>query len=79
MTLKTLINHFRLQNACGIYLGSRSSWSAASSKNHLDPASANTDFECTSIVSCHAFQNASHLELNASLLRQVMLFKMPAI
>jgi hypothetical protein len=27
----------------------------------------------------HAFQNDSHLKLNASLLHQVILFKMPAI
>jgi hypothetical protein len=33
--------------------------------------------ECTSIVSGHAFQNAS--PLNAPLLCQVMLFKMPAL
>jgi hypothetical protein len=35
--------------------------------------------ECISIVSGHAFQNGSHLKLKASLLHQVMLFKMPAI
>ncbi|KAJ7815938.1 hypothetical protein B0H13DRAFT_1663671 [Mycena leptocephala] len=35
------------------------------------------EIESISIASSHAFQNASHL--NASLLRQVMLFKMPAI
>jgi hypothetical protein len=33
----------------------------------------------TSIAPGHAFQNASHLKLNASLLHLVMLFKMPAI
>jgi hypothetical protein len=32
-----------------------------------------------SIVSGHAFQNSSHLKLNASLLCQVMLFEMAAI
>jgi hypothetical protein len=31
------------------------------------------------LASGHAFQNGSHLKLNASLLHQVMLFKMPAI
>jgi hypothetical protein len=34
-------------------------------------------FECSSIVSGHAFQNAGHL--NARLLCQVMLFKMAAL
>jgi hypothetical protein len=34
-------------------------------------------FECTSIAPGHAFQNAS--DLNAALLRQVMLFKIPAL
>jgi hypothetical protein len=36
-------------------------------------------FECSSIVSGHAFKNGSHLKLNAALLHQVMLFKMPTI
>ncbi|KAJ7926552.1 hypothetical protein B0H13DRAFT_1862186 [Mycena leptocephala] len=40
----------RLQNACGMYLGSRDSWSAASSKNHLDPANANTGLDCIDLV-----------------------------
>jgi hypothetical protein len=36
-------------------------------------------FECTSIVPGHACQNASPLKLNAPLLCQVMLLKMPAL